>query len=172
MIPFKMLLLKYWNAITGARLHFIAKLQRNSYVDRIQVVSPECISIMAIMSNNTIEDCPGPKKEFASCLLCVRGSYHKIFSHNLDHLKVLEISYFDVNVKQTKAELLLLQNLFSILTSCEALKIFKRFCKPWLMKSWSVSFYVYETILCLPKLVPWLSKHGYIMASILQLWGK
>ena len=41
-------------------------MQRNSNVDTIPVVSPECISIM---SKYTIEDCPGPKKEFASCLV-------------------------------------------------------------------------------------------------------
>ena len=54
MIPFKMLLffLQYWNVIIGERMHFIAKLQRNSSVDRIQVVSPGCISIM---SKYTIE---------------------------------------------------------------------------------------------------------------------
>ena len=43
------------NVIIGEKLHLIVKLQRNSNVDRIQVVSPECISI-----KYTIEDCPGP----------------------------------------------------------------------------------------------------------------
>ena len=61
MIPFKMLLLQYWNVIIGERMHFTAKLQNNSSVDRIQVVSPECISIM---SKYTIENCPGPKSVY------------------------------------------------------------------------------------------------------------
>ena len=57
MIPFKMLLLQYWNVI----MHFVAKLQRNSSVDRIRLVSPECISIM---SKYTIENWGGPKSVY------------------------------------------------------------------------------------------------------------
>ena len=56
-----MLLLQYWNVIIGERMHFIAKLQKNSSVDKIQVVSPECISIM---SKYAIENCPGPKSVY------------------------------------------------------------------------------------------------------------
>ena len=66
MIPFKMLLLYSIETSLFERLHFIAKLQRNSNVDRIQVVFPECT---CIMSKYTMEDCPGPKKEFVSCLV-------------------------------------------------------------------------------------------------------
>ena len=61
MIHFKMLFLQYWNVIIGERMHFIAKLQRNSNVDRLQVVSPECISIM---SKYTIEVWSGPKSVY------------------------------------------------------------------------------------------------------------
>ena len=45
---------------------------------------------------------------------------------NLNPLGGLEISYFKVNVFQNETRLSLWQNLLSILTSCEAVKIYRK----------------------------------------------
>ena len=113
-------------------MYFIAKLQRNSNINRMQVESPEYISIMG---KYTIEDCPGcslpllrncvipalANERLPGWSLTTATTRYQASSHNVDRLEWFEMLYCYVNVLQSEAGLSLWQILLSILTSCEAL---------------------------------------------------